>query len=82
MLDNNMKYMAVSQRWIKDYKMEGQEIIGRSHYDIFPEIGEDWKANHQKGLKGAIDVCDGAPFVRGDGTVQWVYWDVRPWYIS
>ncbi|WP_308992546.1 PAS domain S-box protein [Mariniflexile litorale] len=82
MLDKDMKYIAVSQRWIKDYKMEGQEIIGRSHYDIFPEIGDDWKANHQKGLKGAIDVCDEAPFVRADGTVQWIYWDVRPWYIS
>lgn len=82
MLDNNMCYIAVSQRWIKDYKMENQEIIGRSHYDIFPEIGNDWKANHQKCLNGAIDVCDEAPFIRSDGTVQWIYWDVRPWYMS
>ncbi|KYG72692.1 PAS domain S-box protein [Roseivirga echinicomitans] len=82
MLDKDMKYIAVSQRWIADYKMEGQEVIGRSHYDIFPEIGDDWKANHQKGLKGAIDICEGAPFTRADGTIQWIYWDVRPWYIS
>ncbi len=82
MLDNNMCYIAVSQRWITDYKMEGQEIIGRSHYDLFPEIGDDWKENHQKCLKGAIDVCDEAPFERDDGSVQWIYWDVRPWYIS
>lgn len=82
MLDNDMCYMAVSQRWISDYKMEGQEIIGHSHYDVFPEIGEDWKENHQKCLKGAIDACDEAPFVRADGSVQWIFWDVRPWYIS
>ncbi|MCL5129665.1 PAS domain S-box protein [Algibacter sp. L4_22] len=83
MLDNNMCYLAVSQRYIEDYNLEGQQIVGRSHYDIFPEIGDDWKANHQKGLKeGVIDRCDEAPFVRLDGSVQWIYWDVRPWYIS
>jgi PAS domain S-box-containing protein len=81
MLDNNMCYMAASQRWITDYKMEGLEILGRSHYDLFPEIGDDWKENHQKCLNGAIDTCDEAPFTRADGSVQWIYWDVRPWYI-
>ncbi|MDO6604611.1 PAS domain S-box protein [Arenibacter palladensis] len=82
MLDKDMRYIAVSQRWITDYKMEGKEIIGRSHYELFPEIGEDWKANHQKCLKGAIDICEEAPFKRADGTIQWIYWDVRPWYVS
>ncbi|WP_159017727.1 PAS domain S-box protein [Algibacter sp. L3A6] len=82
MLDTNMCYLAASKKWISDYKMEDEEIIGRCHYDLFPEIGDDWKANHQKCLNGAIDVCDEAPFVRLDGTVQWIFWDVRPWYIS
>ncbi|SFZ92080.1 PAS domain S-box-containing protein [Flaviramulus basaltis] len=82
MLDNNMCYMAVSQRWITDYKMEGREIIGSSHYDLFPEIGNEWKENHKKCLNGAIDVCDEALFPRADGSIQWIFWDVRPWYIS
>jgi PAS domain S-box-containing protein len=82
MLDKNMHYIAVSKQWISDFKMEGKEIIGRSHYEAFPEIGDDWKANHQKCLNGAIDACDEAPFVRADGSLQWIYWDVRPWYIS
>ncbi|MCM4165645.1 MULTISPECIES: PAS domain S-box protein [unclassified Arenibacter] len=82
MLDKDMRYIAVSQRWIRDYKMEGKEIIGRSHYDIFPEIGEQWKLNHQKCLNGAIDICEEAPFKRADGTIQWIYWDVRPWYVA
>ncbi|UMB53101.1 PAS domain S-box protein [Lutibacter sp. A64] len=82
MFDKDMKYIAASHRWKEDYKLTGQEIIGRSHYEIFPEIGDDWKEHHKACLKGAINKCDEAPFKRADGTTQWLTWDVRPWYIS
>lgn len=82
MLDKDMKYIAVSEQWLKDYKLEGKEVIGVSHYDVFPEIGDEWKAHHQNCLDGAIDKCDEAVFVRADGTVQWIFWDIRPWYAS
>ncbi len=80
MLNKDMVYLAVSKRWLKDFKLEGQDIVGKSHYDVFPEIGDDWKAKHQQCLQGAIDICDEAPFYRKDGSIQWIYWDVRPWY--
>ncbi|WP_291967794.1 PAS domain S-box protein [Maribacter sp.] len=80
MLNKDMVYLAVSKRWLKDFKLEGQDIVGRCHYDVFPEIGDDWKAKNQECLNGAIDVCDEATFHRKDGTIQWIYWDVRPWY--
>ncbi|WP_437370195.1 PAS domain-containing sensor histidine kinase [Maribacter litoralis] len=80
MLDKNMVYLAVSKRWLKDYKLDEQDVIGRSHYDVFPEIGDDWKKDHRECLKGAINICDEAPFERADGSIQWIYWDVRPWY--
>lgn len=82
MFDTKMRYIAASERWKEDYKLQGQEIIGRSHYDVFPEIGDDWKQHHQECLKGAINKCDEAPFRRADGSLQWITWDVRPWYIS
>ena len=81
MVDNNMCYIAASQSWIKDYGLEGKEIIGRSHYDIFPEIGDDWKAMHKRCLNGATDICEETMFRRADGSIQWIYWDVRPWFI-
>ena len=80
MLDVDMKYIAVSEKWKEDYSMQDKNVIGLSHYEVFPEIGDAWKADHQACLKGHINTCDEAPFVRADGSVQWIFWDVRPWY--
>jgi len=82
MFDTEMKYMAASQKWHQDYGLVGQPIIGKSHYEVFPEIGDDWKNIHQKCLKGAIDQTDEAYFAKADGSGQWISWDVRPWYKS
>jgi PAS domain S-box-containing protein len=82
MFDTEMRYMAASDKWLEDYNLLDKDIIGRSHYDIFPEIGEDWKTIHRECLQGAINKADEAPFERADGTLQWLTWDVRPWYVS
>ncbi len=82
MFDKQMRYIAVSQMWMEDYKLVGQDIIGKTHYEVFPEIGEDWKKIHQTCLTGEINRCDEGLFLRADGTTQWITWDVRPWYDS
>jgi PAS domain S-box-containing protein len=79
MFDREMRYLAASERWLQDYQLNS-EIIGKSHYDIFPEIPDRWRNIHQRCLKGSVEKCDEDCFERQDGSMGWLKWEVRPWY--
>lgn len=80
MFDRNMRYMALSRRFITDYRLVEQDIIGRTHYEIFPEIPERWREIHRRCLAGAIEKADKDPFPRSDGTLDYVRWEIHPWH--
>lgn len=81
MFDRNMNYVALSQRWAEIYQLDSVEaVLGRSHYEVFPQIGDRWKQAHQRGLAGEIQQSEEDSFTLPDGTIQWLRWEIRPWY--
>jgi PAS domain S-box-containing protein len=84
MFDNKMRYMLVSDRWYKEYGLVGKDIIGKSHYEVFPEINNvpEWKAIHKECLAGAVMVREQDPIPGKDGSMNWMKWEIHPWKTS
>jgi PAS domain S-box-containing protein len=80
MFDRDMRYIATSRRYHLDYDLGDQVLVGRSHYDVFPEMPERWKEIHRRCLAGAIERSGGDPFLRTGGKLDWVRWEIHPWY--
>ena len=80
MFDRELRYISVSRRFVEDYRIREEDLIGRSHYEIFPEMPERWRDIHRRCLAGAVERCEEDPFPRADGKLDWVRWEIRPWY--
>ncbi len=78
MLDRDMRYLAVSRRWMKDFGLSGS-IVGRGHYEVFPEIPRAWRESHQRCLQGRSEVSTDDHLQLADGRSFWLKRDVRPW---
>ncbi|MEI6310373.1 MAG: PAS domain S-box protein, partial [bacterium] len=78
--DRDLKYIYVSQRYLDDYKVKEKDLIGKHHYEVFPDLPQKWRDVHQKALAGEICSAEDDPYLREDGTVDWTRWECRPWY--
>ena len=79
MLDTELRYLQTSDRWLSDYRLQGQDIIGKAHYEVFPKQPERWKEMHKRVLAGAIERSEEDPIRQADGTREWLQWEARPW---
>ena len=78
MLDRDMRYLQVSDRWCTDYLRGRTQILGRSHYESFPDMPERWKEVHRRGLQGETLRADEDRWDGQDGP-HWARWEIRPW---
>jgi PAS domain S-box-containing protein len=82
MFDREMRYIVTSQRWVAEYGRGFTELAGRSHYEIHPDLPEQWKEAHRRGLAGESLRNDNDLWIWADGTKNWLRWAIVPWHDS
>lgn len=81
MFDKEMRYIAVSRRWLEEFQIQGQPVLGISHYDLFPNVSDHWKMIHASAQSGEV-LREEQDVWRPDGWDhdQYLRWEVRPWF--
>ncbi|MEZ4825929.1 MAG: PAS domain-containing protein [Bacteroidia bacterium] len=80
MFDKDMNYLLASEKYIRDFKVEGGDITGKNHYDIFPDVPKRWKDAHLRCLKGVIESCEKDVYKTRNGFIIYIDWIITPWY--
>ncbi|MGN8068875.1 PAS domain-containing protein [Mucilaginibacter sp. 22184] len=80
MFDKKMRYMAFSNKWLKDHNHLNGDLTGTVYNPVLL-IGklrsiEIYKAT----MRGSINKCDGELIEKPNGAKTWIKWEVRPWY--
>ena len=79
MFDTEFRYVACSRFWLRFHGLEGEELEGRRHFVVLPELRAHWEPIFERARRGealseredAVPLSDGPRYVR---------WSARPWY--
>jgi PAS domain S-box-containing protein len=77
MLDRDMRYLQVSDRWCSDNSVEASELLGRPR-ELFPKMPDRWKEVNRRALQGETLRADEDRW-ESEGSIRWARWEVRPW---
>ena len=79
--DSQMRYLAASRQYLTDQRLPADmPLIGRRHYDAFPEIPQKWRDLHARVLAEGVELHhEGDPYVDRDGRTEWIRWSMAPW---
>lgn len=80
MFDREMRYIAVSRKWLIDHNCSDFSLIGLCNWQVLPSIAQRWKEIHDRCLTGESHLCEAEKMTQVDGSYEWLKWECRPWY--
>src|SRR5258708_30774207 len=86
MFDREMRYLAVSRRYLSDLALlfstaifAPAEVIGRLFHQISPDMPQRWHAIHARALAVEDLAHEEELVLRPGGGAVWVRWSMKPW---
>ncbi len=80
MFDQNMNYVCHSQQWLKEFYLGEKSLIGRSHYDIFPDLSPERIDLYKRVLKGEYLTKQEDTLILKNGIKLSYKWAMNPWF--
>lgn len=54
-VDRDMHYVQISPAWAEFHKLDNPaSFIGKSHYEVLPDVPKEWRDEHKRALQGEI----------------------------
>ena len=78
--DRDARILYASPVWIKARGLQGQEIIGKTLYELRPDIFDSWRAGIDRCLTGQAHSVDRVQIPKLEGGFEWVRVELAPWY--
>ncbi len=82
LLDREMRYLQVSQRWLSDYGLSHQNIIGKLHYEVCGDFPVRWQEIYRHCQTGAVERWEEELPQPQLGTTQLIKWEARLWSVG
>ncbi|MEA4906897.1 MAG: transporter substrate-binding domain-containing protein [Anaerolineaceae bacterium] len=79
-LDKELRFVMVSDRYLKENDLCLEDIQGRRIAEAFPGYAEKWTQVYHRVLQGAVEHAEEDSFVDANGATQYTRWECRPWY--
>lgn len=76
--DTEMNYIYVSDRYFDDLHLADKNIIGRNHYEVFPDLPQFLRDIHKRSLNGETISGENDPLLHSDGSMDWANWKCMP----
>ena len=79
--DSQMRYLAASRQYLTDQRLPADmPLIGRRHYEAFPEVPQKWRDLHARVIAEGVELHhEGDPYIDRDGRTEWIRWSMAPW---
>jgi signal transduction histidine kinase/CheY-like chemotaxis protein len=75
-----MRYLAYSEQWKQQYCPQEDNLLGRCHYDIFPDLPSKWVGYCDRAIKGEIVGAKEEVFELPPDKRFYIKWTAQPWY--
>ncbi|MEO0649566.1 MAG: ATP-binding protein [Planctomycetota bacterium] len=79
MLDEQLRYILVSDGWCRFTGQTADELVCRRHFEVFPQLAESWSGRFERCLAGTPSESSRDLLVCPSGQPIWVRWCLRPW---